>query len=220
VRNPLHNLRLIQEELEIVSTPEAQVLLERVRANLTRLDQAVQLVYELARPTARGEDMPTLDFAEMVEKSIVEVRRRRGQAAITHQPPDKPLLVAAREAGLRIAIENLVRNAVEAAGSGMVEIAYEVRAVASARPTGTQAEEATAKTAEFPEQSGFAVMIVRNPGTLPTGFSISGTFPSVKPDGLGVGLSIANHLVTGFGGTLAMTQGDGSVVGEIALPRA
>jgi len=216
VRNPLHNLRLIEEELAIVGGRESQILLDRARANLTRLDQAVQLVYELSRPTARLDaDMPTIDLGALVDKSIVEVRRRRGQAEIIHNLPEKLILVSAREAGLRIAIENLVRNAVEAAGKGIVEISYSVRLTALSPPDASRIV-----PAEIPENTGFAVLTVRNPGNLPTGFSISGTYPSLKPDGLGVGLSIANHLVIGFGGALTVTDADGAVVGEIALPRA
>jgi signal transduction histidine kinase len=204
VRNPLHNLRLIEEELAIMSPPETQVLLDRVRANLSRLDQSVQLVYELARPTTLVDaDLPTLDLGEQVQRAIAEVVRRRGHATIAHVPPDQPVLVSARESGLRIVLENLVRNAVEAAGKGEVIIGY-----------GERADKGGGR------EGGFAVLTVRNPGSLPVGFTVSGTYPSMKPDGLGVGLSIANHLVAGFGGSLTITDTDGVVTGELALPKA
>ena len=203
VRNPLHNLRLIGGELraESAATAASPVgeLLGRLDANLIRLDHTVRLAYELARPARPLEDADAadLDLPGLLEAVIADTLRHLTRAcAIAHLRPAGRVLVRAREPALRIILGNLVRNAVEAGGGGPLRIGYQ-------------------------RGEGEWTLLLANPGALPPGLAAGAHQPpSTKPDGLGVGLGICRHLLTGLGGNLAFTQEAGMVTASVTLPAA
>jgi two-component system C4-dicarboxylate transport sensor histidine kinase DctB len=193
-RNPLHNLRLLVDEVR-VSGAEPR-LLERVDGNIRRLDQTVHLVYELARPPRQPEDaeLEQVPLKAAVDSAVQEAARRAGRLlSVEHHPPPSDLPVRARPDALRIALDNLVRNAVEAAGDAGISIDYE-------------------------ENEREAVLVVRNPGSLPQEIAEGASIASEKPHGLGVGLGIARHLVAQCGGRVDLAAADGTVTTRLTLP--
>ena len=197
VRNPLHNLRLIDEELRVEVPPQCKPLIDRIEANLARLDQAVALAYELARPNRKldDSDIGELNLVALVEASVKETARRiRRQLAIDHCVPAEAVLVNARESAMRIILDNLVRNAVEAAGSGTVTISYRR------------------------QESGW-LLTIANPGALSATLAAEDDLEgSLKPDGLGVGLSIVRHLARNLGASFRLGDGNRQVVAELGIP--
>jgi signal transduction histidine kinase len=197
VRNPLHNLRLISEELRSENTaPLVAALLTRLEANLTRLDHAMLLAYELARPARGldGADDAHLNLPAMVDEAIEETAVRLAQACpVDHRRPDVAVEVHGREAALRIVLINLVRNAIEAGVGAPIHVQYQ-------RAAGTW------------------TMALVNSGALPPGFlAEAGVQPSAKPDGLGVGLSVCRHLLPGLGASLEFTENAGIVTTRLTL---
>ncbi len=118
VRNPLHNLRLVIDELR-VDLPELRrhELDARIDTSLERIDRAVELVYHLARPGAEGDAAGDL---AAVARETADALRATG-AVIQAEVPDRAD-VRFGTAALRIVIGNLLRNSVEAAGGGAVRM--------------------------------------------------------------------------------------------------
>lgn len=199
IRNPLHNVRLIGEELRRQVPPDCAGLMGRLDANLTRLDHAIMLVYELARPPRPADeaDLGIVALLPLVEDAIRDASHRLGGTVpVRHEPPGSEVQVAARESTLRIALDNLVRNALEAAGGLPVDLAY--------------------------RRSGASwILLIRNPGHMPEEV-VGGAIPghSGKPDGLGVGLSIARHLLGNLGGNVIFRNCAGHVETIITLNAA
>jgi signal transduction histidine kinase len=196
VRNPLHNLRLIDEELRTEVPASCKPLIDRIEANLARLDQAVALAYELARPTRKidDNDIGELDLVDLVEASIAETKRRmRRTIVIDHRIPDVEVLINARDVAMRIILDNLIRNAVEAASHRPVVITYQLV------PDGW-------------------LLAIDNPGTLPGALANDDDLEmSTKPNGLGVGLSIVRHLARNLGATFSIACENGHVIAQLTL---
>ncbi len=212
IRNPLHNLTLLCGELRSHGQSEP-ALLTRIDANLTRIDQAVRLVYELGRPApaATADHLhERSDLSAAVSEAIAAVTNARLRSGtpviISHRPPALPALVAARQVSLAIILENLLRNAVEGAASAANESA-------AATPDAT-----AAVLIEYGSTADSIILHLSNPGRLPPEVLTDAPVPSQKSDGLGVGLVIVRHLVRGLGASLTFTQGDGRVYARLALP--
>ncbi len=199
VRNPLHNIHLLTDELRHDLAPEAQELVDRINANIERLDQATLLIYELAKPQRKidGDGYGPIDLVPLVTEVIEEIRARHGQPMdVVHAAPSEGSSVIGRTEGLRIVFNNLIRNAIEAADGGRVEIAY--------RREGQQ-----------------LIMTIANPGSLPPeAASEDVDSAGHKPGGLGVGISIARHLLALFGGQVEFQSSDGVVTTTLHLLRA
>lgn len=195
VRNPLHTLHLVMGELRLEQPAlRDHALRPHIDDALERIDRAVDLVYRLARPDV--EDDIAGDLVACLRDSAAALRLRLSGAPINFT--DLPVQAAVRcsSSGLRIMIDNLLRNAVEAAGrDGTVQA--RVDAVAN----------------------GWRLRIT-NPGT----FSESsepdvGLAPgSHKVIGLGLGLAITKHLVDGVRGRLSLTAENGTVTTDLFLP--
>ena len=194
MRNPLQNLHLINDELAVAPPESRSRWIERLGANLDRLDHVVSLAYELSRPGEGGVDLLDLELTAVVESAIRDTLVQFPDAAPpAHERPPGPVPVRGREASLRVAIENLLRNAIEAAPRGPLRVRYLLH---RARVT----------------------LEISNPGTASREL-LNGaeTFMSSKPGGIGVGVSIARHLAEHVGGSLAYRNADGIVLACLTL---
>lgn len=197
MRNPIHNLRLLVESLRDRPGGEGDPALGRIEDNLERLDQAVRLAHELARPAVVVDDadQPVVDLVAVVGRALAETRQRRPGCRMTWCPPAAaPLPVRGREMALRMVAENLLRNAVDAAPGGGVTVSLD-----AAR--------------------GQAVLRIVNPGRLPEPCDEDG-IPVAAPAGagFGIGLGIARHLAASAGGRLRLVQDGDAVVATVAFP--
>jgi len=196
IRNPLQNLRLINEELRVTPRDGSSRLLDRLDANLTRLDYAVKLAYELSRPQFASEEGDQLDLRPIVEACLVEItpHAAAGQP-IEHLLPAEPVLVSARIHGLRIVLDNILRNAIQADARQPVSIRYR-------------------------SSTGYWVLEIINAGTIPQAV-IAGdqAITSSKPTGIGVGVSIARQLARNVGGDLTYRNHAGQVHTHLQLRR-
>jgi two-component system, sporulation sensor kinase B len=190
VRNPLHSLRLVVDELrlekpDLVSHP----LSPHIDSCLGRIDKAVELVYQLARH--KIDDDSSGDFVATLREAIAMM----GQSAPKHQfesggLPERALARAA-PAAQRIMLDNLLRNAVEATPNGCV-ISLTVQV-----------------------SDGHLVVQVSNPGSLPKNEDFKS---SQKESGLGLGLLITHQLAQNAGGNITLRSSDGQVTAKLTLP--
>lgn len=195
VRNPLHNIRLLVEESrQSGDADERAGLLGRVDANVRRIDRAVELVYRLARPPATGGAVASCDLAATVTEAVTAETRACAGRAIIHLADTPTARVACPAEDLRMALDNLLRNATAAASEVHVSV----------EPRGAVWE-----------------ILVRNPGVLPAAIAAVGqgdVFASAKPGGLGLGLAIARQLIEEVSGELTIAQHGGEVHACIRLP--
>lgn len=196
VRNPLHTLRLVVDELRL-EQPElrSHPLSTHIDDSLERIDRAVDLVYQLARPGI--EDDGTGDFASTLHGSLkaLALHANTHTLRLGAMPEHAPVRCAV--SGLRIMVDNLLRNAVQATAPG--------------QPI----------TIDLHGTAGGWVLRLTNPGSLPeVPATRDGDLPdaSTKPDGLGLGLVITRQLASNAGGDLRLSAHDGMVTAELSLP--
>lgn len=196
VRNPLHNIRLLIDEMHHNgSMPADHPLCQRVEANLERINRAVELVYQLAKPSGVGVSVEVgIDLVSVVgEAADAEVARSR--VTIVRSLPTTPALVACPVATLRIVLDNLLRNAVASGG----EVQLQLR-----------------------DGDGMWEVVLRNRGELPADLVGDGSeepHDSTKQGGLGLGLFISRQLLRSVGGSLRLTQHGAQVEACMRLPR-
>lgn len=201
VRNPLHNIRLILDELHAEGGLRASdPLAVRLDANLERINQAVALVYQLAKPAgleSGAED--EADLARLVpEAAIAEERRVPAMPPITVEVPPGDHRVACAVGSVRIILDNLLRNASAATGN-----AGGIRMV-------------------LRSSSDRVDVVVSNPGRLPEELAGDGTnepLTSTKITGLGLGVFISRQIANQAGGSLRLAQAGSDVEATLALPR-
>lgn len=196
VRNPLHNIRLLIDELHHSGgMPADQPLCQRVEANLERINRAVELVYQLAKPAGVVTQVEVGVDLVAVTREAVQAESARSGLAITATLPESPAAVACPAATLRIVLDNLLRNAVAAGGQVRCEIA----------PGG-----------------GTWQVVIRNRGELPAellGDGADEAHASAKVGGLGLGLFISRQLLRAVGGGLVLAQRGDQVEARLHLPR-
>ena len=119
VRNPLHTLRLVVDELRVEQPAlRSHPLSAHIDQSLERIDRAVDLVYQLARPGV--EDDSSGDVVAALQEARTNLDRRHLSHRIeVHELPARAL-ARCTPSGLRIIIDNLLRNATEAAPPGSV----------------------------------------------------------------------------------------------------
>jgi signal transduction histidine kinase len=198
VRNPLHNLHLVADEMRQRASGVDRDLLHSLTANLVRLDQATRLIYTLARPPERQQaDEPSpISLTELLDEVVAEVERDARPPARLARGPAAPVIADGDREAVRIVLQNLVRNATEAAVGAPVNLVCR-------------------------EEPDSAVVEIRNPGTMAVeAMSDDPLSPSTKAGGLGVGIAIARHLTAALGGSLRFENRDGSVIATLALPKA
>ena len=197
VRNPLHNIRLLVEESRQVEDPvERTGLLQRVDANVRRIDRAVELVYRLARPASASGDAATCDLAATVTEAVTAETIACAGRSIIRLADTPTASVSCPAEDLRMALDNLLRNATAAA----TEVHISVQ-----------------------RQGASWEILVRNPGVLPAAIAALGqgdALASAKPGGLGLGLAISRQLIEEVSGELLIQQHGGEVQARIRLPAA
>lgn len=196
VRNPLHNIRLLVEESRETSDEAGRTgLLDRVDVNLARIDRAVELVYRLARPQLPAAAGETCDLVRLTTDAVACERRRSGGHPELRLDGPVQATVVANADDVRIALDNLLRNASAASGGEAVQVAI------SRCPDGWQVR-------------------IRNRGRLPP--TVAGSqgdgIESTKPGGLGLGLAISRQLMLEAGGSLDLVQMGDHVEARIVLP--
>ena len=199
VRNPLQSLRLVHEAMEGNSRPEDADLLRRLDSNLTDIDAAITRIYELVRPVL-GDDAlrETVDCRELLEHVVGDFPLAEQASIRWHPSRSQRVLVQSVPSGLRIALGNVVRNALEAAAE---------------QPTKGEI------TITFERKPGRICIRITNPGRLP---SAVGHGPAVhdsnKQSGLGLGLMISEQVLGRLGGTLDLQQRGELVESVVCLP--
>jgi membrane-associated PAP2 superfamily phosphatase len=195
VRNPLHTLRLILDEQRIdVKGFKEHPLQADLETSIERIDRAVELVYRLARPGADVEE--TTDLSRAVRDSIAAVDRSNAPREVFdvgHLP--ELAEVRASPSGLRIVVDNLLRNAVEAAGSdGRVGL-------------------------DLARENRTWVLRVSNPGRLaPATRAPNGATDARKSEGLGLGVAISRQIAASSGGSIDLREREGNVECTLRWP--
>lgn len=196
VRNPLHNIRLLIDEMHHSGgMPADAPLCKRVEANLERINRAVELVYQLAKPAGVVTAVEVgVDLAALANEAV-EAETSRSGTPIARGIVTDPALVACPAATVRIVLDNLLRNAVAGGGDVRVEV---------------RGGDATWEA------------VVCNRGTLPADLLADGgdePLASAKEGGLGLGLFISHQLLRSVGGSLRLSQHGGMVEACLRLPR-
>jgi membrane-associated PAP2 superfamily phosphatase len=196
VRNPLHTLRLVTDELRLeLPALRDHALSSHIDDSLQRIDRAVDLVYQLARPGSEDDDAGDL-VATLRDAHSTLALHAEGRVFAADGLPERAA-VRCSASGLRIMIDNLLRNALEATAPG-----------------DTIGESLT-------REQGHWVLTISNRGQLPaTGTPAENGLPppSGKEEGLGLGLTIIRHLAANAGGSLALASAAGVVTATLALP--
>lgn len=196
VRNPLHTLRLIVDE-QRRQLPElrAHALQPQLDACIERIDHAVELIHGFARDDR--DALESCDLAQALREATAATEGERSERAGLHaRIPQAPAFVRGTNASLRMVLENLLRNAVEAAPLGsMIEI------------------ELTRRLAEWS-------VVIRNERE--DGAASAPTEPgqSTKPAGLGLGLSISRRVAARLGGEIDLEFEGPRVTCTLRLPAA
>ncbi|MBA3699945.1 MAG: HAMP domain-containing histidine kinase [Planctomycetes bacterium] len=196
VRNPLHNIRLLIDEMHHSgSMPADQPLCQRVEANLERINRAVELVYQLAKPTTVTTQVDIGVDLVAITREALDAETARSGLRIEATLPATPAPVACPAATLRIVLDNLLRNAVAAGGVVRCEVV---------------------------PGNGIWQAVIRNRGDLPAEVLGEGTdeaHDSAKAGGLGLGLFISRQLLRSVGGGLVLAQQGDEVEARVCLPR-
>jgi two-component system sensor histidine kinase ChvG len=130
LKNPLASLRSAVDSLERVSDPDLQrQLLDVVRNDVVRLDRLIVEIAEISRLDAElsRARMEAVDLGGLIESLLPHWEERaaeRGVHVVFARPRSGSAVVAADEARLARAIDNLVDNAISfSPAGGLVEIA-------------------------------------------------------------------------------------------------
>ena len=197
VRNPLHTLRLVMDELRVEQPAlRDHPLSGHIDDSMQRIDRAVDLVYQLARPGS--EDDGAGDLVATLRDACATLSLHLDDRTISFAPMPERAAVRCSVSGLRIMIDNLLRNAVQATTRG------------------------DAIVVRIERDRGHWLLAITNPGILPvTAAAGAGGLPaaSSKEDGLGLGLTITRHLAGNAGGTLTLSSADGVVTAGLSLPQ-
>jgi signal transduction histidine kinase len=196
VRNPLHNIRLLLDEMRHAGGAAVdQPLHQRVEANLERINRAVELVYQLAKPSGQAAPVDIgVELIALVQEAANHETTRTG-VVIRRELPPAPAAVACAPTTIRIVLDNLLRNA--AAVGGDIHL--------SVRAAGERWE-----------------VVIRNHGHLPPdllGDGSSEPVDSIKEGGLGLGLFISRQLLRNSGGALSLSQQGDQVEAVVRLPK-
>jgi signal transduction histidine kinase len=187
LRNPLHSLGLLLDELEALPEDDAErpALLARARAQHERVTTELGTLRSL--PASEAPELPRLDVSVLAGRCVGEMAPllRGGPLRIVLRAP-APVPAAVDATYVQIILENLVENALDAlrerGAGGLVEV-------------------------EVIESQGHPVIRVRDDGPgipadeAPTIFE---PLHTTKARGMGLGLAIARALARAMGGDLLL----------------
>jgi len=191
VNNPLHSLGLLLDELALLGPAEESMraeLLSGARANADRVRErlsSLKLAADGARPQASSIALDA-EVAQVVGE--MEALARLQQITLSSDQPG-PIRVQGDGLFLRIILENLLRNAIEAVRDRDGHVDVQVQS-----------------------EGGDAVVRVSDDGPGIGGEVAENLFEplfSHKAQGLGLGLSIARALARSMGGDLSLADRSG-----------
>jgi len=129
VRNPLHNLGLLLNDLQglalIDETRQSEEVIRRIKANCSRIDYAVTLVYTLARPgevehrLTESAPYPLSEALTDLEEHLTPEMHNR--VTFFDHLPQRIKVNIPRES-LVIVLDNLIRNACQASSESPVYV--------------------------------------------------------------------------------------------------
>lgn len=191
LKNPLHALGLLLDEaldLPDAERAQQQELLQRARAQLERI--AVQLAALRALPSSVRPELPVVELHALVKGTTDAVLRGEQSFSLEYHRDPGESLVRADPAYLRIIVENLLENAVDALS--------EVADVSSRR-----LEVRITKDAK----RAFVEVADTGPGIdAETRTHMFEPLVTTKVSGMGLGLAIARTLARSMGGDLDLVD--------------
>lgn len=211
LRNAVTGCRLAFELHSRDCTRTADEGLTVARQQLDLMEEYLQRFLSLGKQGDRP--LVPLDLAEVVERSLTLVRPKARHLGVALQwsAPADPLAVHGDADGLAQAIVNLLLNAVEAAaGAGTAQAADRPppRVIVQL----TRAAAAAGIRLEILDTGGGPADHVRD--------QLYEPLVSEKPDGVGLGLSIAQEIIEQHGGTLDWHRRDNLTIFTVDLPNA
>jgi two-component system, NtrC family, sensor histidine kinase HydH len=202
IRNPLNagqlQLQLAERRLRsLPAAPPADVVecLGLVRAEMDRLNHIVEEILDFARPAALRLERGDLAQTVSTVARFLEPDAAAAGVALRVVGAEAPLQADYDEGRIKQVLMNLVRNGVEAAGSGG-EVAIRLS-----------------------RQGAGVELVIEDTGPgVPDGVDPLVPFFTTKARGTGLGLSTAHRIVTEHGGTLFPTRRDGRTAFVAQLP--
>lgn len=138
LRTPLTAMRTNLEVLDTLNPPEAdrrEVIAETLQS-VKRIEQTLHALERLAAGSLTAEtDYEDVDLTEVLDRSATEARRIHPALEVqVHE--SAPKVVRGLAAGLRLAVDNAITNAIRHGGAKRVELSlHEVTAPDSGRPS-------------------------------------------------------------------------------------
>jgi signal transduction histidine kinase len=200
-----HNVQALQSM--VAADRRASDATEEILADIQAEASLAKQIIERHRTMLRSHQLhkKSIDLHSVIEESLALVAHdlRTRQIEMTLERPSIPCVIEGDPVLLAQVLVNLVRNAMDA----MAEKAPSRRRIAiRSAVAGADVEVSVSDTG-----TGLSAEII---GTLFT------PFVTTKPNGLGVGLVIAQRIVDAHGGTIAGRENaDGGATFSVTLPR-
>ncbi len=211
-RSPLTTIRQMAEMLQagrVTREDRRQEYYDVLAGEATRLQRLVETLLNLGRIEAGNEryELRVLDTADVVDKAIADVARLAAaeHRAIARTAPDEAIVIRADEDAVRLAVRNLLENAIRySPGQSTVWVRWQRDGDRAAievvdRGLGIDAAERDAVFGKF----------VR--GHAATAANAKGT---------GIGLAMVRHVAEAHGGSVALRSESGETTFTLRLPLA
>jgi signal transduction histidine kinase len=185
---------------------DASETLSVAKRQLRLMEEYIQRFLQLGKPSEPGE-LQTIDLVALVENllPLVEPSAKHARVALEWQPNVHAVPIFGNAERLAQTVINLLVNAIEAAetagpgGTSPARVRVEVASPTSER-TLLRISDTGSGPAENVQQSLFE------------------PFVTAKPDGVGLGLSVAREIVRQHGGQIAWHRADGMTHFTVELP--
>jgi signal transduction histidine kinase len=176
------------------------------KQQLRLMEEYIQRFLQLGRP-ASNEDSAPIDLAAMIDQllPLVQPAARHARVAIQWRPPGDSLVVHGEAAALSQLVINLLINAIEAASGESVRLDAPGQVVIGL----------------MRHESDCAILTVSDTGPGPPSEiadELFEPFVTGKPDGVGIGLSVAHEVVARHGGRIYWQRVDGMTQFVVELP--